>query len=99
MGIPHCTAEADTLDSCHIPKGAIVMPNIWLFAHDREVYTDPMAFKPERLLAEPPAPDPKDFVFGFGRRQCPEMGSRGLERVAYGCEELGKPGDHQEGGS
>jgi len=40
-------------------------------AHDPEVYTDPLVFKPERFipadgrLAER---DPYDFCFGFGRR-------------------------------
>lgn len=30
-----------------------------------------MEFKPERFLAQPPPPDPRDYVFGFGRRVCP----------------------------
>lgn len=35
-----------------------------------------MAFKPERFMATPahaPEPDPKQFVFGFGRRICPGL--------------------------
>ena len=46
--------------------------------HDPEVYPDPDEFLPSRfaapmeggLVQEPPAPDPRDVVFGFGRRAC-----------------------------
>jgi len=45
------------------------------FTHDANVYSDPMAFKPERFLAGPddypPERDPHMLVFGFGRRACP----------------------------
>lgn len=30
-----------------------------------------MSFDPDRFLASPPPPDPRDYVFGFGRRVCP----------------------------
>jgi cytochrome P450 len=30
-----------------------------------------MSFRPERFLGGDPAPDPHQFVFGFGRRVCP----------------------------
>ena len=35
---------------------------------DPENYTDPMEFKPERFLGDKPELDPRDVVFGFGRR-------------------------------
>lgn len=45
------------------------------FTHDPNVYSDPMAFKPERFLAgsddHAPERDPHMLVFGFGRRACP----------------------------
>jgi cytochrome P450 len=41
------------------------------FTHDPNVYEDPMAFMPERFMGQEPAPDPSQFVFGFGRRICP----------------------------
>ena len=44
------------------------------FTHDPHVYSDPMAFRPERYLpanGRQPEPDPRRYVFGFGRRICP----------------------------
>ena len=43
--------------------------------HDPEIYPDPMTFRPERFLDLPADKkkkiDPRNFVFGFGRRICP----------------------------
>lgn len=56
-----------------IPKGSIVMGNVWGITHDPAMYPDPLAFKPERYIAEDgsfdcSANDPSRYVFGFGRR-------------------------------
>ena len=51
-----------------IPKGSIVLPNIWLFLHDPTLYPDPEEFIPERHLGSEPAVDPRMFCYGFGRR-------------------------------
>lgn len=34
-------------------------------------FKDPTEFKPERFLTDEPILDPRQFVFGFGRRICP----------------------------
>ncbi|KAI9375047.1 cytochrome P450 [Aspergillus egyptiacus] len=71
MGIPHmCTVE-DVYKGYRIPKGSIIMPNIWAFTHDPEAYRDPMSFHPDRFLSDTPEPDPHNLSFGFGRRVCP----------------------------
>ena len=36
--------------------------------HDPKVYKNPMEFNPDRFLGDSPEQDPKDMVFGFGRR-------------------------------
>lgn len=36
-----------------------------------DVYPDPQLFLPERFIGNDPAPDPREFIFGFGRRACP----------------------------
>ncbi|KAI9453719.1 cytochrome P450 [Lactarius psammicola] len=74
LGAPHCIEQDDVQDGYFIPKGSIVIANIWHFMHDPEVYKDPMVFNPDRLIAKPgkPAePDPFDIAFGYGRRACP----------------------------
>ncbi|KAJ5520439.1 Cytochrome P450 E-class group I [Penicillium fimorum] len=74
MGIPHASSEDDTWGGYYIPKGSLILPNIWAMTHDPTVYHDPMVFNPERFLGidgREPEFDPHDLVFGFGRRICP----------------------------
>ncbi|KAL5501294.1 hypothetical protein ACEPAH_8554 [Sanghuangporus vaninii] len=74
MGVPHMTTEDDIYEGYFIPKGALIMPNIWGFTHDPTVFHDPMTFKPERFLGvdgRAPEPDTHTLSFGFGRRICP----------------------------
>ncbi|KAE8401933.1 cytochrome P450 [Aspergillus pseudonomiae] len=74
MGVAHMSTEDDMLEGYHIPKGAIILANIWGFAHDPNEYHDPMTFKPERFLSDnghTPEHDPHFISFGFGRRVCP----------------------------
>ncbi|TDL20075.1 cytochrome P450 [Rickenella mellea] len=74
MGIPHVNVEDDVYDGYFIPKGSLVLANLWQMTHDPDVYHDPFEFKPERYLGDNPEPDSYLLVFGFGRRQvfiCP----------------------------
>ncbi|KAL5481169.1 hypothetical protein ACEPAI_10110 [Sanghuangporus weigelae] len=70
LGFPHLSTEDDNYEGYFIPKGSIVIPNIWLFTHDPKNYHDPMTFKPERFLSGEPEMDPRSLIFGFGRRVC-----------------------------
>lgn len=36
--------------------------------HDPDIYPNPLDFVPERWLAEPSPPHPREIIFGFGRR-------------------------------
>ena len=71
MGLPHVATADDTISNYSIPKGSVLLPNIWWFTHDPATYKEPMSFRPERFLGNKPERDPRDFVFGFGRRTCP----------------------------
>ncbi|KAH7097930.1 cytochrome P450 [Auriculariales sp. MPI-PUGE-AT-0066] len=82
--IPHCTTEEDVYRGWRIPAKTMLIPNIWQITHDPKLYPDPLSFKPDRYMSTSvenesisgsgkPAqnPDPRSFVFGFGRRECP----------------------------
>ncbi|KAI0263940.1 cytochrome P450 [Gloeopeniophorella convolvens] len=74
LGVPHATTRSSVYKDRLIPKGAIVMSNIWAMLHDPTTYPDPDLFKPERFLREDGSliDDPMVGVsFGFGRRICP----------------------------
>ncbi|KAG5952497.1 hypothetical protein E4U58_000765 [Claviceps cyperi] len=72
IGTTHVTEEEMTISGYRIPKGALLLPSIWWFTHDPEKYADPSVFDPDRFLApRNEEPDPKDHVFGYGRRRCP----------------------------
>ncbi|KAI0888728.1 putative cytochrome P450 oxidoreductase OrdA-like protein [Annulohypoxylon maeteangense] len=74
MALPHASIDDDVCEGYFIPKGSMLLPNVWNFTHDSEVYQDPMTFRPERFLEEDghkPEPDPRMFAYGFGRRICP----------------------------
>jgi len=74
LGVAHRSREDDVYKGYHIPKGSIVMSNIWKYTHDPEVHKDPFAFDPERFMDSPghdSEPDPTELVFDFGRRICP----------------------------
>ncbi|XXG99338.1 hypothetical protein Hte_005675 [Hypoxylon texense] len=74
MGLPHMNTKEDICEGYYIPEGSMLLANVWHFTHDPKVYHDPLVFEPERFLARDghtPEPDPRKFVFGFGRRICP----------------------------
>ncbi|KAF9889649.1 hypothetical protein FE257_007157 [Aspergillus nanangensis] len=71
MALPHRATEDRTCAGYLVPADALILPNVWGFLHDPEVYHDPMTFKPERFMGNAPESDPRKFAFGFGRRVCP----------------------------
>ncbi|EPS93959.1 hypothetical protein FOMPIDRAFT_48847 [Fomitopsis schrenkii] len=74
LGVPHALSENDEYRGWWIPKGSMVIANLWGMMRDPELYPDPEAFRPERFLGfdkEAEVLDPKKVVFGFGRRVCP----------------------------
>ncbi|KAH9916829.1 cytochrome P450, partial [Amylocystis lapponica] len=76
LGAPHRLMEDDIYEGYFLPKGSIVIANIWKFLHDPEQYADPppLEFKPERFLpsnGKEAECDPREVIFGFGRRVCP----------------------------
>jgi len=80
FGLPRQSKEMDHYGDWTIPAGSMVISNLWGMLHDEKQYPDPRAFIPERFLdlpeaskgkLEPDSLDPKEIIFGFGRRICP----------------------------
>ncbi|KAK7039437.1 putative monooxygenase [Favolaschia claudopus] len=72
LGIPHSLNQDDMYEGMHIPKGSIVIPNIWHMLHDPNEFTNPMKFDPDRYRnLDSEMEKVTDLVFGFGRRLCP----------------------------
>ncbi|KAI0064828.1 CyP450 monooxygenase [Artomyces pyxidatus] len=73
-GIPHLNTEDDIYEGHFIPKGAMIISNIWAILRDPSIYPDPDEFKPERYLnASGQSRDDltPTAAFGFGKRICP----------------------------
>ncbi|XP_072033786.1 cytochrome P450 2J4-like [Amphiura filiformis] len=70
LAVPHAVSEDTTIGSYNVPKGAIVVPNIWAIHHDPQVWKDPDEFRPERFINSRDEV-PEVIPFSVGRRSCP----------------------------
>ncbi|PPR03045.1 hypothetical protein CVT24_012433 [Panaeolus cyanescens] len=70
-GVAHTSSKDDVHAGYFIPRGSIIIPNVWRMLHDERVYSDPFKFNPNRFLGLNPEPSPTNVCFGFGRRICP----------------------------
>ncbi|CAE6488740.1 unnamed protein product [Rhizoctonia solani] len=100
LAIPHKCTEDDHYKGYHIPKGAMVIGNVWAMSNDSKTYSEPGVFNPDRFL-DPLVPDAP--LFGFGRRSC--LGIHLAEAVLFStistmltvfqirpiCDSLGNP--------
>ncbi|KAH9028791.1 cytochrome P450 [Lactarius hengduanensis] len=80
LGFPHCSTEDDWYDGMFIPKGTMVIANVWHLNRDPTIYgADATHFNPARFLdakgeLAPCPPETKEeghVTYGFGRRVCP----------------------------
>ncbi|KAI0373553.1 CyP450 monooxygenase [Pilatotrama ljubarskyi] len=75
LGVPHRSIQDDEYRGYFIPKGTLVVSNIWAYSRDPRHYSDPETFMPERFLKDgklnPDVLDPTEIAFGYGRRICP----------------------------
>ncbi|KAI0300590.1 cytochrome P450 [Multifurca ochricompacta] len=79
VGLPHLSTEDDWYNGMFIPKGSIMMANVWHLNRDPEIYgADAAHFNPARFLDRegelaPCPPETKEeghVTYGFGRRVC-----------------------------
>ncbi|KAG1743483.1 cytochrome P450 [Suillus lakei] len=72
LSTPHASVNSDVYEGYYIPKGAIVVPNVWAMSRNEQKYPNPLQFSPERFLNAGGNlnDDTVDMAFGFGRRIC-----------------------------
>ncbi|KAL3870432.1 hypothetical protein ACJMK2_038500 [Sinanodonta woodiana] len=77
LGLPHGAMEDVEFEGYKIPKGSMVIPNIWTAHHDPAIWGDPWVFRPDRFLDDngellPPEHTLRQslVIFGAGKRAC-----------------------------
>nr|ANC33511.1 1,3,5-trihydroxyxanthone synthase [Hypericum perforatum] len=82
--LPRYSSEACTIGGYYVPKGTMLLVNVWTMHRDPKLWDEPNEFKPERFVEG----DLEGYLyqpFGHGRRICPGAGM-GTHIV---CETLG----------
>jgi len=68
----HSTTDDIQFESFNLPKGTIVLPNLFHCQHDEKYWGDPEEFKPERWLSNGVfKKDEHSIPFSVGKRICP----------------------------
>ncbi|KAG2036259.1 cytochrome P450 [Suillus americanus] len=72
LSVSHASVDSDVYEGYYIPKGAIIVPNVWAMSQNEQKYPNPSQFSPERFLNADGNlnNDTVDMAFGFGRRIC-----------------------------
>ncbi|XP_003723543.2 cytochrome P450 2U1 [Strongylocentrotus purpuratus] len=58
LGVPHAPVQDTVLNGYDIPKGTVVLPNLWAIHHEPDLWKNPDEFNPARFLN----PDTKQVV-------------------------------------
>ncbi|XP_058223369.1 cytochrome P450 81Q32-like [Rhododendron vialii] len=73
LNAPRESSEECTVGGFRIPRGTMLLVNIWAIQNDSDLWPEPTKFKPERWGERDD--DGFSFIpFGFGRRRCPGEG-------------------------
>lgn len=72
LSVPHMASESTVFQGYSIPKGSVVLANLWAVHRDPKVWEKPNDFNPSRFLDEQGQILKKEaFIpFGIGRRVC-----------------------------
>ncbi|KAL4803060.1 cytochrome P450 [Aspergillus unguis] len=71
MGIPHMCTEDNIYEGHLIPRGALILPNIWYLLSLSQSFFEDEITNHISMVGEEAQPDPATLTFGFGRRVCP----------------------------
>lgn len=71
LGVFHELVEDLEFHGHYLPKGMIIVPNLYHIHHDKEIWGDPENFRPERFLEKGGSALKENVVpFQVGRRMC-----------------------------
>ena len=70
--IPHESSEECMVSGFRVPRGTMLLVNLWAIQHDPKIWDEPEEFKPERFREGEGMREGFRLVpFGTGRRGCP----------------------------
>lgn len=73
--LPHESSEECTIGGYRVPRGTMLLVNLWAIQNDPKIWVDPRKFQPERFCGFGEVRDGfKLLPFGSGRRGCPGEG-------------------------
>ncbi|KAK2139698.1 hypothetical protein LSH36_1652g00062 [Paralvinella palmiformis] len=84
LGVPHAVTEDVYFRDYFIPKGTMVIPNMYSVHMNPELWPEPEKFKPQRFLDSDGNIDQKELIpFSVGKRQCLGEGLAKMELFLY----------------
>ncbi|XP_068656964.1 cytochrome P450 81Q32-like [Aristolochia californica] len=70
--VPHESSQECTVGGYTVPRGTMLLPNLWAMNRDPSVWKEPTRFLPERFEGTEGEMEGSKFIpFGMGRRRCP----------------------------
>ncbi|KAH7660756.1 Cytochrome P450 E-class group I protein [Dioscorea alata] len=72
--VPHESSQDCTVSGSHIPKGTMLLVNVYAMQRDNQLWDNPLEFKPERFDSDDIVRGDEGYKylpFGTGRRRCP----------------------------
>ncbi|XP_013391064.1 cytochrome P450 2J6-like [Lingula anatina] len=85
LGVPHATSETTKLGGYTIPKGTVILGDLYRVLHDKNSFEEPYKFKPERWLDGDGKVIKSDKLipFSMGPRLCLGKGLAEMESFIF----------------